>query len=158
MNLSDAEIIKAFECCYLYDVMFCDKCPNKDICDEIDIGKSILDLINRLKAENKNCGVKIQNQREQLKATNEKIKELSNELREAREDAEKSKQMLASLLVIYDECEKVALKEFAERLNEEAEKVDIDREGDFVEAEDKLYYTVANWCKATTDNLLKEMG
>lgn len=38
-----------------------------------------------------------------------------------------------------------AYKEFAERFNKEAEKVEIDREGDFVETNDKIYDTVANW-------------
>ena len=50
-----------------------------------------------------------------------------------------------------------AVKEFAERLNKEAEKVGIDQEGDFVEADNKIYDTVADWCKATSKNILKEM-
>lgn len=50
-----------------------------------------------------------------------------------------------------------AVKEFADRLNKEAEKVAIDQEGDFVTSNDKIYDTVADWCKATSDNLLKEM-
>ena len=50
-----------------------------------------------------------------------------------------------------------AIKEFAERLNKEAEKVCIDREGDFVEADNTIYDTVANWCKETSNNLLKEL-
>ena len=41
---------------------------------------------NRLKAENKNCGVKIQNQREQLKACNEKIKEQQAEIKRLTEE------------------------------------------------------------------------
>ena len=49
-TMTDEEIIKAFECCYLYDVMFCDKCPNKDTCGEIDVAESVLDLINRQQA------------------------------------------------------------------------------------------------------------
>lgn len=58
---------------------------------------------------------------------------------------------------LYSEIKAEAYKEFAERFNKEAEKVEIDREGDFVETENKIYDTVANWCKATSDNLLKEM-
>lgn len=50
-----------------------------------------------------------------------------------------------------------AIKEYAERLKEEAEKVCIDREGDFVEADGEIYDTVADWCKKTSDNLVKEM-
>ena len=51
-----------------------------------------------------------------------------------------------------------AVKEFAERVNKEAEKVAIDQEGDFVTSNDKIYDTVADWCKATSDNLVKEIG
>lgn len=50
-----------------------------------------------------------------------------------------------------------AIKELANRLNKEAEKVYIDREGDFVEADGEIYDTVADWCKKTSDNLVKEM-
>lgn len=50
-----------------------------------------------------------------------------------------------------------AIKEFADRLNKEAENVVIDREGDFVATNDKIYDTVSDWCKETSDNLLKEM-
>ena len=49
--MTDHEFIKAFECCYLYDVMFCDKCPNKETCGEIDVAESALDLLNRQQAE-----------------------------------------------------------------------------------------------------------
>lgn len=55
------------------------------------------------------------------------------------------------------EIKSEAYREFAEKINAEAEKVEIDREGDFVEAENKIYYTVADWCNATSDNLLKEL-
>lgn len=55
------------------------------------------------------------------------------------------------------EVKSEAYREFAEKINAEAEKVEIDREGDFVEAENKIYYTVADWCNATSDNLLKEL-
>lgn len=50
-----------------------------------------------------------------------------------------------------------AIKEFVDRLNKEAENVVIDREGDFVATNDKIYDTVSDWCKETSDNLLKEM-
>ena len=66
--------------------------------------------------------------------------------------------------LLFDEAEALikkskseAIKEFAERLNKEAEKVCIDREGDFVEADGEIYYTVADWCKKTSDNIVKEM-
>lgn len=52
---------------------------------------------------------------------------------------------------------KLGIEKYAWRLNEEAEKVYIDREGDFVEADGEIYDTVADWCKKTSDNLLEEM-
>lgn len=68
---------------------------------------------NRLKAENKNCGVKIQNQREQLKACNEKIKEQQAEI-------ERLKRLLAEEEAKYSVCAKQFYKEgakdFSERL------------------------------------------
>lgn len=48
-------------------------------------------------------------------------------------------------------------REFADRLIKEAENVEIDREGDFVETENRIYPTVADWFKEITNNLLKEM-
>jgi hypothetical protein len=42
-------------------------------------------------------------------------------------------------------------------LQKEAENVDIDREGDFVFANDKLYYTVADWCKDMIEKFSEEM-
>ena len=50
-----------------------------------------------------------------------------------------------------------AYKEFAERLHKEAEEVGIDPEGDFIYSNDKIYDTVADWCKDASDNLLKEL-
>lgn len=69
-------------------------------------------VYNRLKSENKNCGVKIQNQREQLKVCNEKIKRLEV-------DIEKLKRLefqTDALNEAYEESVKEAVKEFAERL------------------------------------------
>ena len=69
---------------------------------------------NRLKAENKNCGVKIQNQREQLKACNEKIRRL-----EVDNDRLKRLEFQADALnEAYDECVREALKKVAEQVNQ----------------------------------------
>ena len=51
---TDAEIIKAFENCYLkVNIYYChNECPyNKGICDDKQIAKDALDLINRKDAE-----------------------------------------------------------------------------------------------------------
>ena len=55
-----------------------------------------------------------------------------------------------------------AIKEFAERLEKEAENVGIDREGDFLYSDSdntafEIYNTVAEWCKEVAKNILKEM-
>ncbi len=55
---------------------------------ELTILCGALLLINRLKAENKNCGKTIQNQREQLKACNEKIREQQTEIERLRYNLE----------------------------------------------------------------------
>ena len=57
----------------------------------------------------------------------------------------------------YNKDKSEAIKEFVDRLNKEAENVVIDREGDFVATNNKIYDTVSDWCKETSDNLLKEM-
>lgn len=76
-------------------------------------------------------------------------------------DNERLKKLLEEADVNYNKCAKrfykEAIKEFAKRLNKEAEEVVIDREGDFVFANDKFYESVADWCKETSNNLTKEM-
>lgn len=77
---------------------------------------------NRLKAENKNCGVKIQNQREQLKACNEKIKEQQAEIEGLTTENERLNGKVEELSLVlsdtikirYKEAKSEAYKEFAE--------------------------------------------
>ena len=101
--MTDNEIIKAFECCCLYDVMFCDKCPNKDTCGEIDVGESILDLINRLKAENKKNENIIRLADKTIETQNAEIERLKKQLDDK-----------CDRCIARDKFE--ARKEFAERL------------------------------------------
>ena len=51
--MTDNEIIKALELCATLDSNNCKKCPCREICNENDgtLTKSVLDLINRQKAE-----------------------------------------------------------------------------------------------------------
>ena len=128
--MTDNEIIKAFKCCYI-DGM-CNDCPAHNKKDCRGINASVLDLINRQKAEI-----------ERLEKDSKRLKKVQMQLDDA--------------MKMYSIIKAEAVKEFAERLNKEAEKVGIDREGDFVETDDKIYDTVANWCKATSNNLVKEM-
>ena len=44
--LSSEDIKKSLECCYAFDVMFCDKCPNKETCGEIDVIEVTINLLN----------------------------------------------------------------------------------------------------------------
>lgn len=78
---------------------------------------------NLLKAENKNCGKIIQNQRELLRACNEKIKQLNTELREVKEKADEYRWRLDSLLDTYEAC----AKEYTENLLNKAIPVFCDK-------------------------------
>ena len=108
---------------------------------------------NRLKAENKNCGVKIQNQREQLKACNEKIKEQQAEIERLTPENERLYGKVEELSLVlsdtvkirYKEAKSEALKEFSERLKEKA-----------TIPFGNLY--VKRVLITDIDNLLKEMG
>ncbi len=101
---------------------------------------------NRLKAENKNCGVKIQFQREQLRACNEKIKEQQAEI-------ERLKRLLAEEEAKYSVCAKQFYKEgakdFSERLKALLPNDGMSPEGRFKFGRIK---------SLDIDNLLQEMG
>ena len=128
--MTDNEIIKALECCTTNGAS-CKDCPAFVKVDRSNCKKyfrGALDLINRQKAE-------IEDWKQKNKALR-----FSLDLCKGWEERAKAE----------------AYKEFAEKMNKEAEKVEIDREGDFVETDNKIYDTVANWCKATSDNILKE--
>lgn len=157
-NLTDSDIVKALKWCEQFtdNLVWANVDTKKRTLglQAMQTCKSALDLINRLQAENERLNFvrtrdaqryeeKISNQAhtncvliDLHSATIKEVKELEEKLKTAKAEA---------------------YKEFAERLNEEAEKVEIDQEGDFVEADFKIYDTVANWCKATSDNLLKEL-
>lgn len=129
--MTDNEMIKALKHC-LTD-LDCLKCPyvdhdGKERCDE-KLFNDLCDLINRQKAE---------------------IERLQSDLSTWKDIAHRETSYVS---IVKAE----AVKEFAERLNKEAENVCIDREGDFVETDDKIYDTVANWCRAISDKLSKEM-
>ena len=114
-------------------------------------------LINRLKAENKNCGVKIQNQREQLKACNEKIKEQQAEIERLTSENERLYGKVEELSLVlsdtikirYKEAKSEAVKEFAERLKALLPNDGMSPEGRFKFGRIK---------SLDIDNLLKEMG
>ncbi|MBQ8796144.1 MAG: hypothetical protein IJZ54_06945 [Clostridia bacterium] len=110
MNVFVGKIEKALECCSNLHAE-CNECVfyGNEWC-RVTLAKESLRIINRLKAENKNCGVKIQCQREQLKACNEKIKEQQAEIerfkyineREKQRQSEKAKDKVSSLGLLDD--------------------------------------------------------
>lgn len=105
-----------------------------------------LNFINRLQAEN-----------EKLKNTIITLVEYLDILGVDKTDISFVQNATEFNAQIRSEIKSEAVKEFAKRLNKEAEEVVIDREGDFVFANDKIYETVADWCKETANNLTKEM-
>lgn len=54
--------------------------------EALQMACDVLELLPRLKAENKNCAETIKNQREQLQGCNKKIKRLDDELRTVTEN------------------------------------------------------------------------
>lgn len=139
--------IKALECCSNIDAK-CDECVfyGNEWC-RVTLAKESLRIINRLKAENKNCGDKIFNQREQLKAANEKIKVLTSEIEELKEPLMINIDGFASE---YDEkIKSEAVKEFAERL-----KALLPYDG----MSPKGVFKFGRIKSLDIDNLLKEMG
>ena len=78
-KLTDNEIIKALECCTKCN-SDCEKCEIKDFCEEqnSEINKAILDLINRLQAEN-----------EKLKKSNETFADIGKLYSEIKAEAYK---------------------------------------------------------------------
>ena len=164
-NFSDMKIIKALECCIIGDCDNCSFYETRELCPNLFLFVS--DLIKRQEAVVEaliNGQETLQKYIAEQKAEIERLKRklvgyepsidsglFSQMLLEQKEKAEAFEKKWKA------EIKSEAYSEFAEKINAEAEKVEIDREGDFVEAENKIYYTVADWCNATSDNLLKEL-
>lgn len=142
------KVIKALECCGNKDAK-CNECVfyGNEWC-RVTLAKESLRIINRLKAENKNCGEKILNQREQLKACNEKIKGQQAEIERLNAKIDNYKHLDIILNTAIDklsaEIKTEACKEFAERLK--AMKFTEDT----ISADEVVYVE-------DIDNLLKEM-
>lgn len=126
--MTDNEIIKALECC-LGDNPPCFACKYDGDTTTVD---------------------------ECMGALMKDAFDLINRQKAEIERLQKENEQFAYIGKLYSEIKAEAVKEFAELLNKEAENVCIDPEGDFVETDDKIYDTVANWCRATSDKLLKE--
>lgn len=107
-KLTDQEIIKAFrECGQKMNTNYCDECPyNKGMCNDIQMAKDILDLINRQK-------LKIENLQLHIGCFESKIKRLEDGY------AEKMQEYAAVSFHLLKTTKAEAYKEFAERLHEE---------------------------------------
>ncbi len=158
-KLTDNEIKKALKQCQTSNLQKdCEGCPYDDEVDCLGyMFDDALDLINRLQAEKQILEIELKAMRgaaNSYKAENEGLEEKLNRSQDRYFG-------ISNLAHKYRNKVKTAkaeaYKECIERLNKEAEKVEIDREGDFLEADNKIYDTVADWCKETSDNLLNEL-
>ena len=129
-KLTDNEIIKALECCYTYDVLFCDKCPFQEECAEINLGQLAIDLINRLQAENESLKAEVddwkaiaEGYQKQFEDCYERkqaeIENLQKNFEEASNDRFIYKIRWAKAEARVDKAKAEAYKEFAERLHKE---------------------------------------
>jgi chromosome segregation ATPase len=151
--MTDNEIIKALE--YFKSYFLRRKTADTDWTTTIG---DVLDLINRQKAE-------IERLREQRDSYMQDATDFSIEVDKQKAEIEGLNEYISRCksgeeywVKCLLERPNEAIKELAERLNKEAEKVCIDREGDFVEADGEIYDTVADWCKKTSDNIVNEMA
>ena len=173
-KMTDNEIIKALECC-VSEQYTCSQCPYQEIKHYDDdngveimpngkqyddwscerwLNVDLLDLINRQKAElEKNENI-IRLADKTIATQQAEIERLQAHIKEGIDLAKQTQEMLKLV-------QAEAVKEFAERLNKEAESVGIDRDGFLYSDSDntafEIYDTVAEWCKEITNNLLKEM-
>ena len=149
--MTDNEIIKAFTLCANQGA--CKDCPLDDLggverCMHTLL-LNALDLINRLKAENKNCGKTIQNQREQLKACNEKIKEQRAEIDRLKQERDEEHDSCNHYMRMCAKAHVEGAKKFAERVKALLPYDGMSPEGRFKFGRIK---------SLDIDNILKELG
>ena len=116
-KLTDEQIIKALECCQKDD---CDNCPlsNYDGCKSLLFdGDIVLDLINRLKAQNKEFDEKIVMQMGLIEYQKAEIERLKDELAQTEDAFNKIYEINGTYERKIDTAKSEAIKEFAERLS-----------------------------------------
>ena len=130
-KMTDNTIIKALECCTKCN-SDCEKCEISDFCEENDseINKALLDLINRLQAEN-----------ERLKPFEDKIAEFKSHIRV--EDMLVFASSLEEWVEFMQKTKAEAYKECIEKVKIKGVKVGVDEICIF---------------EGTLNNLLKELG
>ena len=180
--LDDASVIKALECCSKDDID-CEQCPANGLCDTDDycVTGAILDLIIRLKAQNKEFDEKIvmqmgliefqkpkieklekiehfatktiERQSEEIERLQHKIKSCNSVNAELKAEIERYKGVIKLLEKDVATAKSEAIKEFAERL----EDVSAERLLSEGYSENKLvnvveYVDVITLVKEMTDN------
>ena len=119
-KLTDEQIIKALECCQKDD---CDNCPlsNYDGCKSLLFdGDIVLDLINRLKAQNKEFDEKIVMQMGLIEYQKAEIERLKDELAQTEDAFNKIYEINGTYERKIDTIKSETVKEFEERLRKKA--------------------------------------
>lgn len=155
--MTDKEIIKALECC-ASEQCDCDDCPINDYCREHsdEMIKQMLDLINRLKADNERLNGNLKFVRgtvERQKAEKERLKTVLDIWQAGYASMEKGVRKLEEQLAT---AKSEAYKAFAERLITERLAVIAlkGKSNDFAEG----FQSALNYVEEQANNLLKEMG
>ena len=148
-KLTDAEVKKALECCSTYhDVSSCQNCPLDGKCEPNLLEQYALDLINRLEHrihQQEKTIMEIQNANlidfkgtiANYKAENESLKAEVERLKEVNDS-------FTDIGKLYSEIKAEAYREFADRLKDESEHFELEKEN-FVSEEQ-------------IDNLLNELA
>ena len=157
--MTDNDIIKALECCYIKGKT-CDDCPANDF-DCLLLEKMAIDLINRQKAENLSLQNKVElleqamkmskeDSNKSAKSAMEVIRKQEAEIKRLECSAKQWEETARQLYISKENIKAEAIKEFAERLKEH--KIDIDVSFGY----GKEVYTEAV-AVIEIDNLVKEM-
>lgn len=151
--MTDNEIIKALECCSeANNCCMCEYEPTEYIKGTLGCANELLkcafSLINRQKAENEKNENIIRFADKTIATQQAEIERLE-------------KQLVFEIESAYDRGATAAIKEFAERVNKEAENVWIDSDCFLYSESDntafEMYYSVAEWCSKITGAFVKEM-
>ncbi len=122
--MTDAEIIKALECCAVHGLLKCEKCPKKNegVTCMYALSKDALDLINRQKAQIEKL------EKVEHFATETIHKQVAEIEKSEKEFNDKFNSLVASNVYLINRVDKArteAIKEFAFDLTEEVKQIDM---------------------------------
>ena len=142
-KLTDAEIVKALECCLQDGYPDCDSCPYDDDCNKNSKKalKDWFDLINRLQAENDFLKTELSNYEFLKKELEIDKKNLESENERLKEEKAKVHKVIPKMIKT---AKAEAYKEFVNKIKVHAYYIDFPKEHRVVDEDD-------------IDNLLKEM-